>query len=64
MTDNNKTLLLNLDEQISFINSQLTRLKDNIEMSISISVKDLADYHRFAESLVFLVKSRQLISKS
>lgn len=62
MKDEVQAIILSLDRQIAFIDSQLTRLKNNIEGSDSISVKDLADYHRFGESLMFLVKSRQMMS--
>lgn len=58
-----ENILLSLDEQISFVNTQLKRLKKDIDNSISISVKDLADYHRFAESLLYLVKSKKLMTK-
>lgn len=58
-----ENILLSLDEQISFVNTQLKRLKKDIDNSISISVKDLADYHRFTESLLYLVKSKKLMTK-
>lgn len=51
------------DNHFKFINEQLERLKNEIEGSNSVSIKDLADYHRFAESLMFLANAEKAIGR-
>ena len=51
------------DKNLEFIDGQLKRLRETIEKSSSLSVKDLADYHRFAESMMFIAKAKKEIER-
>lgn len=56
-----KNVALDIDSHLNFTHCQLKRLEKNILESSTLSVKDLADYHRFAESMMFLAKAKQVI---
>ncbi|MBO1087258.1 hypothetical protein [Enterococcus mundtii] len=61
MDKTKKTITLDIESHLHFIDSQLKRLEKDITESSSVSVKDLADYHRFAESMMFLAKAKKVI---
>lgn len=49
-----EAITLDINRHLRFVDSQLIRLEKDIEDSNPASVKDLVDYHRYAESMMFL----------
>ena len=56
-----KAIALDINSHLHFIDSQMKSLELSISNSENTSVKDLVDYHRYAESMMFLAKAREVI---
>lgn len=51
-------------ERMNFVESKLVQLEVRIKSGKQDNIKDLADYHRYAEILMFLEKVRASLERS
>lgn len=59
--DKKSAITLDINSHLHFIESQMNSLKEDISNSRNASVKDLVDYHRYAESMMFLAQVQEII---
>lgn len=53
----------NIEEDLFFVSKKMEKIRKNNEHN-SMDIKQMADFHRYAETLMFLTKSLSILKKT